>query len=241
MNLIHLVIPATLIFASSFVFGVIPASIFRMFGGAKASDLWIAKTMQLTCSAVLFILGARISVSGAYEKVKKLKSVVFVSNHCSMLDILAISSVFKGKLGFVAKKELRFVPFINLMCRLSHCVFLDRRNNKAAVKSMEKGIENVKNGFSMLIFPEGTRSKTGVIGSYKRGSFRLATESKAKIVPLAIKGDRELLEDRKKLFAKSTIRLHVFEPVETENSDRFELYNKETEIEKEVKEIYEQL
>lgn len=242
---IHLFIPVVLILTVSFAVCCIPATLMMLFGMKKCANSWTRINATILSKTIIRLSGASVSVSGSYEKAMEIldegKPLVFVSNHCSMMDIPVILSVFASRMGFVAKTQLAFVPFVNIFCALLNCVFINRKNRTKSVKSVRKAVEKVKNGQPMLIFPEGTRSKTGKISSFKRGSFHLATESQAVIVPLVIKGDRELAEDRNKFFLKKKIILHILEPVSTENKNRFEMYETELEIEKEVKEVYEQL
>ena len=111
--------------------------------------------------------------------------------------LLLLLGYLRCHTGFVAKRELLFVPLINVMIAMSHSVFINRRSLKKSVRAIRKAGERLRKGHSMVIFPEGTRSKTGKIGVFKHGAFRMATESGADIVPVTVKGLRDSFEDRK--------------------------------------------
>lgn len=112
----------------------------------------------------------------------------YIGNHTSILDIpLLIDSVGKC-MGFVAKKEMVKTPVLGYWMKKYNCVPLDRENAREAIKTIREGADNIKNGYSMAIFPEGTRSKDGKLGEFKKGSLKLATMAKAPIVPVSING-----------------------------------------------------
>ena len=92
---------------------------------------------------------------------------VFISNHTSILDIPILFRTIGKPLGFIAKKMLK-VPVLGYWLEKAHCVPLDRSNAREAVKSISEGVKNIKEGFSMVIFPEGTRGKMGQVGELER-------------------------------------------------------------------------
>ncbi|WP_297596862.1 1-acyl-sn-glycerol-3-phosphate acyltransferase [uncultured Cetobacterium sp.] len=124
----------------------------------------------------------------AYRKIKLEDGVVIVSNHESNLDIPIIVSALDIPVGFVAKKEMENWMFYSMWMKMSKCIFLDRSNPREGIKSIRKAVDIVKQGYPTVIFPEGERSGTGEVGSFKKGSFKLATETKGIILPLTIEG-----------------------------------------------------
>lgn len=233
------------VFAFCFVLGVIPCFLMRMLGLKKISQKWLFWNIQKAASVIMALLGAKFEITGDVEGLKKVldsqQSVCYVSNHLSILDIPSLVGPLGLNMGFIAKKETSYIPFINLLAVAMHSVFMDRKSLKKSAKSIKKGIANIRKGYPMLIFPEGTRSKTNHVGSFKHGSFKLATESGAVIVPFVLKGTRDLFETRKKFFENKIVRINVLSPVKTEGLDRDGIFDMEQSIEKEVKEIYEQL
>ncbi len=145
----------------------------------------------------------------------------YIGNHTSILDIpILIDSVGKC-MGFVAKKEMVKAPVLGYWMSKYNCVPLDRGNAREAIKVIKKGSENIKNGYSMAIFPEGTRSKNGELMEFKKGSLKLATMAKAPIVPVTIDGAYRAFEiDRK--FKPIDITITFSEPIYTENLSREE-------------------
>jgi 1-acyl-sn-glycerol-3-phosphate acyltransferase len=141
---------------------------------------------------VCLITGVRVKVKGL-EHVDADKPAIYVANHASHLDILAISRIMPIGLFYIGKKELASYPIMGQYMRLIGHIFVDRKNRERAMESMRMAAEKIKNGKSVITFPEGTRSKTDEMNVFKRGSFVIASEGKIDIVPIAIRGSRALL------------------------------------------------
>ena len=122
------------------------------------------------------------------------------------------------------------------------CSVISRRLGEKREEEARKAGERIRKGHSMVIFPEGTRSKTGVIGTFKHGAFRMATESGAYIVPVTVKGLRDSFEDRKRVFQRRDCYLHVGTPFKAPAaSDRQQVAEMVSRVENEVRTIYEEL
>jgi 1-acyl-sn-glycerol-3-phosphate acyltransferase len=98
-------------------------------------------------------------------------------------------------------------------------VFIDRQNPREAVNAINQAAENIKAGYSMGIFPEGTRTRDASVGEFKNGAFKIAQKTGCPIVPIAISGSYKLWEDPGKIIP-GTIKAHILEPIYTENLDR---------------------
>ena len=203
--------------------GVIPALLLRLVGLGRLSDKLIFWHAAVISNIGMWLAGIRVHVSGDIEGIRKRvdkgEGFCFVANHTSMLDIILMLGRLKARAGFVAKIELLFVPIINVMIAMTHSVFINRRNLRASINAIHKAGENIRNGHSMVIFPEGTRSKTGEIAQFKHGAFRMATESGACVVPVTVKGLRDSFEDRKHVFQRRDCYMHVGEPVKAPSAD----------------------
>lgn len=203
--------------------GVIPALLLRLVGLGRLSDKLIFWHAAVISNTGMWLAGIRVHVSGDIEGIRKRvdkgEGFCFVSNHTSMLDIILMLGRLKARAGFVAKIELLFVPVINVMIAMTHSVFINRRNLRASINAIHKAGENIRKGHSMVIFPEGTRSKTGEIAQFKHGAFRMATESGACVVPVTVKGLRDSFEDRKHVFQRRDCYMHVGEPVKAPSAD----------------------
>ncbi len=225
------------------IFCILPALLLRMLGLKKLADRFIYWTARMIANTVLFLVGIKPVMTGDIESIRQRdragEGFCFVSNHTSMLDVIFMLGQMKVKLGFIAKKQLLFVPFINVLIATTHSIFMDRKSLKKSVASIRKAEKYIKQGYSMVIYPEGTRSKTGEIGTFKHGSFRMATESGAFIVPVTVKGLRDSLEDRKHFFQRRTCYVHIGDPVKAPKaSDREAVSQMIKQIETEIKETY---
>lgn len=123
--------------------------------------------------------------------------VLFVGNHRSFYDIPVFYSYVGREVGFVAKLEMKKIPIMSLWMENIGCLFLDRENVRAGLKTILKGIDYIKNGGSLIICPEGTRGHDGKLGEFKEGSFKLAEKSGCPIVPVAFIGTDDLFENSK--------------------------------------------
>ena len=160
------------------------------------------------------IIGVQVIVEGL-DNIPD-EPFVLMGNHTSILDVpLLISSIDKD-LGFIAKKEVLKIPLIGCWLEKGKNVALDRGNARQGVIAINEGIDNIKEGYSMVVFPEGTRSKDGSISEFKKGSMKLATKSKSKIVPVYIdRAFRSFEENRR--FKPNTIKIIIEKPIETIN------------------------
>ncbi len=137
--------------------------------------------------------GVSFKIKGK-EKVPVDEPVIFTPNHSGAFDIPAIILTAPKVPIFMAKKEFKKIPLLNEWMDAVDCVFVDRNNKDSARSSLHEAIEAVKDGRSLVVFPEGTRSKTGELGKFRGGAMKIAMETGAKIVPVLIEGARERLE-----------------------------------------------
>lgn len=149
--------------------------------------------------------------------------VLFVSNHQSNIDIAIICGFIDKPKGFIAKKELKKLPLISKWITLAGSIYLDRDNPRKSMEGILEGIKTLKNGHSLVVFPEGTRSRGDKMGEFKAGSFKLATKSKVPIVPLTIDGTYRVMEANKVLIKPSNINFYVHKPIYTDKLSKEEL------------------
>lgn len=142
--------------------------------------------------------------------------VLFVSNHEGNFDIPVILSSIPKPFGFISKKEVKKLPVIPIYMEDMNCVFIDRTNRKSALKSISDTTEKLKDGHSILIFPEGTRSKGEGLGDFKAGFFRIAIDAAVPIVPLAIHGTANIMEKNNNKIRAAKVNLQVLKPITTE-------------------------
>lgn len=126
------------------------------------------------------------------------ETCLFVSNHRSYFDILITHEIINKPVGFVAKKEMKKIPLLPLYMDDIGCLFLDRDNIKQGLETINQGAEYLKQGHSMILFPEGTRNQKEELLPFKEGGYKMAEKAKCAIVPMAISGSDLLLESAPK-------------------------------------------
>ena len=144
---------------------------------AKVSCAWSDYTINKAVEMNVTVVGGENIPEGP---------CVFMANHTSVLDCPLLIFTAKRSIGFIAKKELIKVPIIGYWIKQAKCVPIDRENIREAIKVINEGVQNLKDGHSMAVFPEGTRSKDGKLGQFKKGGMKLATKAKVPIIPVAM-------------------------------------------------------
>lgn len=186
----------------------------------KAKDiscLWLVQ--NIVFRPILWIIGAHITVYGR-ENVPEDRPVVYMGNHRSMLDCIVLYPLFKGLCGVVAKIEVKKIPFVKFWMDNLHCLYFDRSDMREGLKMILTGIEYLKQGISICIMPEGTRSKTDEMLPFKEGSMKLATKTGCPIIPVAITGSADLFENHKPFFGPSDITITFGKPIEVKELSR---------------------
>jgi len=140
---------------------------------------------------------------------------VVVSNHESFVDILLISHL-PTEMKWMSKIEILRIPLVGWMMRLSRDIPLERGDADSTAKALEASRERLASKVSVMIFPEGTRSKTGELRDFKSGAFRLAIEHQAPILPLAVCGTRDALPQHDWRLGNARAEVRVLDPISTE-------------------------
>ena len=141
---------------------------------------------------MLKLLLIPVKVSGR-ENIKKDESYVIVSNHQGMFDIFLIHGHLCRNVKWMMKHQLRKMPFVGFACEKSHQIFVDKRGPKKVKETYEKARKTLKNGMSLVVFPEGARTFSGHMGVFKRGAFMLADELQMPVVPVTINGSFDIM------------------------------------------------
>lgn len=183
------------------------------------------KQKQLSYSFVLIrwylsvfktLSGADVTYIGLEHIPSAEEAVVYIGNHRGIFDIMFIYAVLKAPTGFVAKSEMRTWPLVSWWMGFIHCLFMDRSNPVKGVKTILEGIQYIKDGVSLIIFPEGTRSKKeGELLDFHPGSFKLATKPKVKLIPVAINNTSQVFEDHVPFVKKAAVAVEFCEPIDT--------------------------
>lgn len=161
---------------------------------------------------IMKITGSNIKVEG--QDLIPSGPVVFISNHEGDFDIPTLLGYIDKPFGFISKIEVKKVPIISSWMEVINCVFLDRKDRRQAIRSIREGTEILRKGHSLVIFPEGTRSKGGEMKEFKSGSFRLAKDAEVPIVPICIKGTSDVFEKNGRIIKPAQIKVTICPAVE---------------------------
>jgi 1-acyl-sn-glycerol-3-phosphate acyltransferase len=148
------------------------------------------------------------------ENLQPNQSYVFALNHQSIFDIFVVYGWLPFIFKWMMKAELRNIPFIGKACEAAGHIFIDRTHPIAAKKSLEKAEYQLKNGVSVVVFPEGTRTYTGEMGKFKRGAFRIATDLSLPVVPITLRGSYERLKRNSVNINPGIIEMYIHRPIE---------------------------
>ena len=172
--------------------------------------------------AVLGGLGIRVAVERR-AALEPGRPYVFAANHQNLLDVLMLAEALPYPFGFVAKAELEDVPFLGLAIRNSACLFIDRRDPRRMIESMRAAAGRIREGNSVLIYPEGERSYGPVMKPFLKGAFALAVEAGVPVVPVTTVDAYRLMDERRRVLRPGTARVVVGAPIPTEGLYRRDL------------------
>jgi len=169
---------------------------------------------------ILRSAGVTVDVTG----LEKLPDVacVYVCNHQGNFDIPVITATIDKQFGFITKDSLSKVPILSHWITAVGGLYMNRDNPRESLKTIQEGIEKIKNGFSIFIFPEGTRSRQHDMGEFKKGSMRLAIKTKVPIVPITINDSYKRFEEQNKV-TSGVISLTIHDPIDTASLSKEEL------------------
>ncbi|WP_341875657.1 lysophospholipid acyltransferase family protein [Defluviitalea saccharophila] len=194
------------------LFFLIKIYFLKKFSTPDQTNAYIHKVTHNWAKAMVRATGSKIHVKGL-ENVPSHGPVLFVSNHQGNFDIPILMGFIDKPKGFIAKIELSKLPLVHTWMKLIQCVFMDRKDLRQSLKAMDQGIQILKSGQSMVIFPEGTRSKGGPMGEFKKGSLRLAQKTNVPIVPIAISGSYKIMEERGFRITPAEVDVRIGKPI----------------------------
>ena len=180
--------------------------------------------------SVLWLAGTKIEASGLehLSEVPDDKGILFIGNHRSYFDILVLQTLVDRPLGFIAKKEFKKVPLFSWWVADIGSLFLDRKNIRAGLGTINLGTEYMKQGLSLGLYPEGTRNHSSEMLPFKTGGYRMAEKSGSPMVLVAMTGTDDIFENNKPIALKRARVKVVFDkavyPHELENKERKEFY-----------------
>ncbi len=199
--------------------------------GSRRAGIDLGITLAGKLGAAL--AGVRFDVRGA-ENLLAARPAVFLFNHQSQLDVLILAKLLRGGFTAVAKKEASRVPAFGLLFRLADVAFVDRADSTQARAALEPAVARLRDGLSLVIAPEGTRSATPALGPFKKGAFHVAMQAGVPIVPVVIRNAGELMWRGSSTIRSGTVHVTVLPPIAT---DGWSVEEIESRVQ-EVRELY---
>jgi 1-acyl-sn-glycerol-3-phosphate acyltransferase len=185
------------------VFWGILALVLSLFDRSGESVIWVARNWVRW---ILVTCGVKVDVSGL-EHLDPARPYVVMANHQSVFDTAGLVATLPISFRFVAKRELSWIPFFGWALAAGGHVIIDRANRERSVRSLERAAARVRGGITVVIFPEGTRSRTGELAEFKSGGFHLALAAQVPILPVTVSGS-SLITPARSLRIESG-RIHV--------------------------------
>lgn len=169
---------------------------------------------------LLRVAGAEVTVDG----IENLPEGPFVltPNHQGYFDIPLYLTSIPGGIAFFSKMEVKRLPFIRTWMELLHCVFVQRGDKRQSMRAAHDAVHTLKEGHSLVIFPEGTRSKGDTIGPFKAGAFHIARKAKVPVVPVCMNGSYRLMEANRNRIRPARVHFQILKPVDVASMDKEE-------------------
>lgn len=190
-------------------------------GKEKEANAYIHKVASSWAMSQVRMSGAKVKVYGI-ENIPSDITVLYVSNHQSNFDIALFMSFVDKPKGYISKIEMSKIPLLRTWMEYMGCVFMERGNLRKAAEAISQGIKLLQSGHSMVLFPEGTRSKGDHMNEFKAGAFKLATKAKVPIVPVTIKGSYKLMEQNNSKIKPAEVEMYIHPIVATDSLSREE-------------------
>jgi len=173
--------------------------------------IWVARNWVRW---ILATCGVRVDASGL-EQLDVSRPYVVMANHQSVFDTAAIVATLPSSFRFVAKRELTWIPFFGWALVAGGHVIIDRSDHERSVQSLERAAERVRGGKTVVIFPEGTRGRSGELGEFKSGGFHLALAAQVPILPASVSGSSRITPPRSLRIDSGRIHVHYGEAIPT--------------------------
>jgi 1-acyl-sn-glycerol-3-phosphate acyltransferase len=199
-----------------YYFTLIPWTLFVILTGVPLSFLspdYLHAYARFWARVSLLLAGVRLTVAG-HEHLPEC-AVIYMPNHQSNFDILALHAGLPVQFRWLAKEELFRIPLFGFAMRRTGYIAINRSDRKQAIQSMAEAARRISEGTSVIVFPEGTRSPDGALLPFKKGGFMLAIDAGAPIVPVAIRGSHDVMPKHSRWIRGGHIRVTIFPAVPT--------------------------
>ena len=185
---------------------------------SKSGDLPHIVT-RIWAKCILVASGIKVTVKGR-SNIDSAGSYIYMSNHLSNFDIPVLLAYLPVQFRWLAKAELFKIPLFGYAMQRAGYISIDRSNFKSAVQSLKRAAKNIRDGVSVLIFPEGTRSQDCNIQQFKKGGFVLAVDSGVPIIPVIIHGTWPIMPKKRILFKPGNVILEIAKPIKSSDYTR---------------------
>lgn len=229
----------SIFFAIHFVLSVLVTVIFLpkcyLLGlfNKRSQFLYACKVARNLSQNIFKSTRSAIQIQGL-ENIPQNETLLIVSNHQSNFDVVVLMGYLKIPFGVISKKELKKIPIFSTWMKLFHCVFMDRSTPRKSVEAIQESINNIKAGYSQLIFPEGTRSKSNTMGTFRAGSLKIALKTNTTILPVTVNDTYKIFEETNKI-KSANVKLTVHKPIRLNQLDSNTTQNLSSYIENIIK------
>ncbi|PGK52497.1 1-acyl-sn-glycerol-3-phosphate acyltransferase [Priestia megaterium] len=191
--------------------------------GSKTQKKYAFQFAQSVSRELMNILNIPITADGV-TNIPVDTPVLYVCNHQGNFDSLGLIATSPLPISFISKKEVKKIPIIRNWMALMGCLFIDRKKGKGSAIAIKERFQHVNKGEAFVIYPEGTRSKSDKMGSFKKGGLQIAYEVGIPIVPVTISGSYKIMEANKIALTSSPLTI-IYHPVITPSIGNFEDYS----------------
>ncbi len=185
---------------------------FRLLGGSARDATNLSLAAWSSMAAIIARL--KLIVEGEVNLWSH-RPAVFVFNHQSAMDMLIVAKLMREDAVGIAKKEVKRQPFVGPVLQLTGTVFIDRENVRNPREALQPAVDALGEGKSVVIAPEGTRSKDGRLGKFKTGAFHMALQAGVRIVPIVIHNAADALPNKSMVIRPAEVKVTVLEPIDT--------------------------
>jgi len=191
----------------------VAAAVGLAYAAVTGSDVLLYRLGHAGVRLTLFLAGTRIDLEGL-ENLGDARNTVVISNHVSHLDAPVLFEALGTDFKALVKKEIFSWPFLGRVLRRAGFVAVNRRDRIQSGQALSRAAESLRAGACFLVFPEGTRSRTGQLGTFKKGGFVIGIEARSRVVPVVVQGGRELMPAGGFRIRSGTVRVRVLDPVD---------------------------
>ncbi len=177
------------------------------------------KVGRIWAKCILALSNIRVIVKGL-SNLKPGRSYIYMANHMSNFDIPVLQAYLPVQFSWLAKAELYKIPIFGYAMKRAGYISLDRSDRKSAIESLNKATKIIRDGVSVIIFPEGTRSRTNNVQPFKKGGFFLAVDSGVPIIPIIIHGTGRIMPKKKMLIKPGNVTLEITKPINSSDYTR---------------------